>query len=79
MPSATRYTAVLFLLGVLIAGAQAAYYFYDHLPTFNVEFRHARAYRDVEDAMLRAADYPPGTQIHIVMTRNLTPITTAWF
>jgi LPXTG-motif cell wall-anchored protein len=70
---AARYTTILFLTGIIIAGAQAAYYFYDHLPTFNVEFRHARAYRDVEDAMLRASTYPPGTQIHIVMTQEFDP------
>jgi hypothetical protein len=78
-PLAKTYSALstqhsaLILLVLLLALAQAAYYFGDHLPTFDAQFRKARLYRDVEDAMLRVSRFPAGTQVHLIMREEFDP------
>jgi|GEM_PF-487118 len=71
--------ALIAALGIVIALGQATYYFGQHLPYFNQQFRESRNYRDIDDAILRAAALRPGTQVNIIMefpfdggyTRNL--------
>ncbi|MBN2304907.1 MAG: glycosyltransferase family 39 protein [Anaerolineae bacterium] len=56
---------LLILIAVGIAVGQGYFYFGPFLDHFNNEVRDHVEY-DVEDALLRAADFPPGTVIHIV-------------
>ena len=58
-------TGLLAALTALVVIGQAVFYFGDFLTLFNVEVRAAVAY-DVDDAMLRAAKFPPGTRIFVV-------------
>lgn len=61
-------------LALIVAGGQAGYYFAVHLPTFDAQFREARIYHDVEDAMLRAArTLPAGTQVHVILRPEFNP------
>lgn len=57
--------AMVVLFSVMMAVAHTLYFFGSHLPTFNEQVR--RQYNaDAQDAMLRAADYPPAVQAHII-------------
>jgi hypothetical protein len=49
-----------------LALVQTQYYFYQHLPVYNQQFRDVWPHRDAQDAVLRSLALPPGTQIHIV-------------
>jgi len=62
------------LAGALAVG-QGAYYFGPFLDLFNVEARQHVRY-DADDALLRAANFPPGTQVHII-AENVLPQTDA--
>ena len=55
-----RAGALMVALAVAIAVGQVVYYFGPHLDHFNRELRLQVAH-DVEDALLRSADFPPGT------------------
>jgi len=57
--------AIVLALAGIIAGGQGVYYFGPFLDLFNREVRANVAY-DVDDAMLRARHFPPGTQIYVV-------------
>lgn len=59
---------VLAVLTIGLAGVQAHYYFNQHLPLYNRQFRDNWPHPDAQDAILRflARDFPPETQIHIV-------------
>jgi hypothetical protein len=57
--------AIMLALAGIIAVGQGAYYFGPFLDLFNREVRANVAY-DVDDAMLRARHFPPGTQVYIV-------------
>ncbi len=57
---------MLALLTIMLAGVQANYYFNEHLPTYNRQFRNNWPHRDGQDAVLRLLQLPPGTQMHIV-------------
>ena len=77
-----RYTAPLILpereanqrlywrvVGVLVVGlavVQAAYYFNQHLPTYNRQIRQLWDSRDGQDVALRAARLAPGTRAHLI-------------
>ncbi len=68
---ASRVLATLvLLLGVGIAAGQGVYYFGPHLDRFNAEVREFPS-ADAEDALLRAADFPRVTFVHLVGTRLL--------
>jgi hypothetical protein len=54
------------ILVLLLIVAQTAYYFGTHLPRFNHEFRAADLAPDGQDAMFRAAGFPPGTFLHVI-------------
>ena len=56
----------ILLVGLLIGVGQVAYYFGEHLPNFDNQFRASRPFPDIEDAVYRSLDFPPGTQIHII-------------
>jgi hypothetical protein len=47
----------------IIAIAQVNYYFNEHVPLYNDQ---ARLYEDSQDAAFRSANFPVGTQVHIV-------------
>lgn len=53
------------ILTAIFLVAQAVFYFGPFLRLFNTEVRTHVTY-DVEDALLRSVDFPPGTQVHIV-------------
>jgi|FLYN01.1.fsa_nt_gi 4-amino-4-deoxy-L-arabinose transferase-like glycosyltransferase len=57
---------VMLALAVGIAAAQVDYYFNQHIPAYNQQFRNNWRHRDAQDAVLRSLDFPPGTQIHII-------------
>jgi len=64
-----RARSALLAALVIAAGASQTWYYFDlHVPLFNVQFRETKRDRDCDDALLRSADFPPGTQIHIVST-----------
>ena len=50
----------------LIAIIQTAYYFGPHLAQFNAQLRDLKPYRDGVEAVLRAAEFPPGTRLVII-------------
>jgi 4-amino-4-deoxy-L-arabinose transferase-like glycosyltransferase len=57
------------VMGLLVGGfsiTQINYYFRTHLPGYEAEFRQLRPGRDLDDAVLRASQLPPWTQVHIV-------------
>ena len=73
-PRAAQIGLLVALAGALAAG-QAWYYFGPFLDLFNVEARQHVRY-DADDALLRAAAFPPGTQVHII-AENVLPQTDA--
>jgi hypothetical protein len=50
---------------IAIAIGQGHFYFGPFLDRFNVEVRQ-HVFADAEDAMLRALELPPGTQVHLI-------------
>jgi hypothetical protein len=62
--------AIMVVLAAIIAVGQGLFYFGPFLDLFNREVRANVAY-DVDDAMLRARHFPPGTQVYIVADRVL--------
>jgi hypothetical protein len=69
---------ILAALVLTITTWQALYYFGPHLDRFNKEVRLHVNY-DVEDALLRAQDFAPFTEIHIFATRVLPQNDAQWF
>ncbi|MCL4238562.1 MAG: glycosyltransferase family 39 protein [Anaerolineae bacterium] len=65
-------TALALILALALALPGAAYYFGPFLETFNVEVRQHVAY-DVEDALLRVTDSPPGTRIYLLVDGPALP------
>jgi len=63
------FAPVLLVIAAITVG-QAYFYFGPFLDHFNVEVREHVEY-DVEDALLRALDFPPGTEIHVVGYKTL--------
>ncbi len=61
-----RNGLLLVIVGLLLAVAQVSYYFNDHLPLYNEQFRAENASPDGYDAALRSLSFPAGTHIHIV-------------
>lgn len=49
-----------------VAAAQIGYYFGPHLAYFNVQVRDSKGYRDGIDAVMRAIELPPNTQVYLV-------------
>jgi hypothetical protein len=58
--------SVLSTILLVLALYQIAYYFGPHLATFDANFRETRPNHDIEDAVYRALDFPPNTQVHII-------------
>jgi hypothetical protein len=58
-------SALLVLIGLGMAIGQGVYYFGTHLASFNAEVQQHVAH-SVEDALLRSADFPPGTEIWLI-------------
>jgi hypothetical protein len=59
--------AVPLALFVLLTGyTQCDYYFNTHLPEFRGQIREAKPYRDGFDALLRAVELPPNTEIYFI-------------
>ncbi len=58
-------SALLVLIALGMAVGQGVYYFGTHLANFTTEVRLQVAH-DVEDALLRSADFPPGTEIWLI-------------
>ncbi|NDJ76358.1 MAG: glycosyltransferase family 39 protein [Chloroflexi bacterium] len=58
--------AVVIVLVSAVAALQVSYYFGPHATALNNQLRAVKPYRDGEDALLRAADFPPGTAIHLI-------------
>ncbi|MEP0761673.1 MAG: hypothetical protein HRF48_02955, partial [Chloroflexota bacterium] len=65
-------TALALILALALAVPGATYYFGPFLETFNVEVRQHVAY-DVEDALLRVADSPPGTRVYLLVDGPALP------
>jgi 4-amino-4-deoxy-L-arabinose transferase-like glycosyltransferase len=59
-------TWAIALVGIGLALAQVNYYFSQHLPMYNREFRAMNATPDGYDAALRSLEFPVGTNIHII-------------
>lgn len=72
----TAHTALALILALALAVPGALYYYGPFLDTFNVEVRQHVAY-DVEDALLRAADFPPGTHVYVLVDGPALPQTDA--
>jgi hypothetical protein len=66
VPGRKLQAALIAALAILLAVVQTNYYFNDHLPFYNRQFRQILGYRDGQDAVLRSLDFPPTTQIHII-------------
>jgi 4-amino-4-deoxy-L-arabinose transferase-like glycosyltransferase len=66
--------ALMAALVVVIAAGQVMYYFNDHLPAYERQFRAAKAEPDGYDAALRSVDFPTGTQIHIISRKEVNQI-----
>jgi hypothetical protein len=60
LPQRTR---LLGALALLLAVPQLVYYFGPHLEVYNQQIR---GYRDHQDVMFRAAEFPPDTQVHFI-------------
>jgi hypothetical protein len=58
-------SALLVLIGLGMAIGQGVYYFGTHLANLTAEVQQHVAH-DVEDALLRSADFPPGTEIWLI-------------
>lgn len=65
-------TALALILALALAVPGALYYYGPFLETFNVEVRQHVAY-DVEDALLRVADSPPGTRVYLLVNGPTLP------
>lgn len=65
LPAVARLSILVLLLAV-IGGAQAGYYFYVHIPFYNVQLREAKPYPDGTDAVLRSMALPANTQIILI-------------
>lgn len=66
VPGRKLQAALIAALAIILAFVQTNYYFNDHLPFYNRQFRQILGYRDGQDAVLRSLDFPPSTQIHII-------------
>lgn len=68
LPSAPkpRLRWALALLGLLAASAQVIYYYGEHVPVYNRQFRLAKYEPDGYDAALRSADFVPGTAVYFI-------------
>lgn len=53
-------------LVVALAAVQTSYYFGAHVERFSYQLREVKPYRDGEDAMFRAASFPPHTHIYLI-------------
>jgi 4-amino-4-deoxy-L-arabinose transferase-like glycosyltransferase len=58
-------SALLVLIALGMAIGQGVYYFGTHIANFTAEVQQQSAH-DVEDALLRSADFPPGTEIWLI-------------
>jgi 4-amino-4-deoxy-L-arabinose transferase-like glycosyltransferase len=58
-------SALLVLIALGMAIGQGVYYFGTHIANFTAEVQQHVAH-DVEDALLRSADFPPGTEIWLI-------------
>ncbi len=63
LPAWRRRPAAPALLVAALCAAQVAYYFGPHLVRYNQQIRPEH---DHQDAMFRARDFPPGTQIYLI-------------
>jgi hypothetical protein len=54
------------VLVLVVSVVQVGYYFNDHLPLYNVQFRSSWAHRDAQDAVLRSMAFPAGTHVSII-------------
>jgi 4-amino-4-deoxy-L-arabinose transferase-like glycosyltransferase len=63
-PGSVR-SALLVMIALGIAIGQGVYYFGTHIANFTAELQQHVAH-DVEDALLRSADFPPGTEIWLI-------------
>jgi hypothetical protein len=50
-------------LTIVLAVLQIGYYFGPHLSVYNYQ---VRLFDDGQDALFRSADFPPGTQVHVI-------------
>jgi Dolichyl-phosphate-mannose-protein mannosyltransferase len=62
----TIQAIVIVCLAVFLAIIQVNYYFNEHLPLYNQQFRINWPHPDGQDAALRSIDFPSGTQVHII-------------
>ncbi len=62
----TIQAVVVAALAILLAVIQVNYYFNEHLPLYNQQFRNNWPHPDGQDAALRSIDFPPGTQVHVI-------------
>jgi hypothetical protein len=72
----SRRTLIATILIVALSLGQVAYYFFDHLPTFNHQFT---TYPEWSDAFFRMQALPSGTQAHIVSTAIIFPFNVQTF
>jgi hypothetical protein len=73
-----RFARILIVVvAVVLAFVQINYFFNIHLPSYNMIFRAAKANPDGYDAAMRSANFPPGTNIHIISKNEVNQIETA--
>jgi hypothetical protein len=58
--------ALLAALALTLALFQAHYYFTEHLPAYNQQYRRSWPHRDGQDAVFRSLHFPQGTAVHII-------------
>jgi hypothetical protein len=67
LPAAEHLQFALMLVLVIgITSARLDYYFNQHIPAYNQQYRDYWGHRDAQDAVLRSLHFPPGTEIHII-------------
>lgn len=67
-PNWRGWPVIMIALAAVMGYVQARYYFGHHLDLYNLQLRPGY---DSEDAIFRAADFPPGTHVHIISSSTL--------
>lgn len=59
---------VMAAVSIVLALYQANFYFNQHIPQYNFDFRFANGAPDGYDAAWRSLDFPPNSQVHLIST-----------
>lgn len=69
LPTLTNIALYAFALAFTVL--QIGYYFGPHLSSYTANFLNSRPFDDLDDAVLRAVDFPPDAKIHIISTSDI--------